>query len=200
MPTRQSKDTDSDLKVLVDLVQSGDRRAMDTLYLNMYPKLFTYVLHMVGRDHAEDVINETMLQVWKHIDDYDALASKVSTWIIGFARNYCLKQHQRDSAMKRRALSFVDQQTLERTSDKNNFDLSQNSGTLQMLEQLVTELSSEHRNAILLIAEGYTYQEIGEIEGCPEGTAKTRVMHARKRLKHLVAQRSSDGYTREACR
>ncbi len=49
------------------------------------------------------------------------------------------------------------------------------------------KLSPEHRAVVeLTFYDDYSYQEIAVIVGCPENTVKTRMFHARRRLKHLL--------------
>jgi RNA polymerase sigma factor (sigma-70 family) len=40
---------------------------------------------------------------------------------------------------------------------------------------------------------GYSYGEIAEIVGCPENTVKTRMFHARSRLKELLGEYARAG-------
>ena len=49
------------------------------------------------------------------------------------------------------------------------------------------KLSPEHRAVIeLTFFDDCSYQEVAEIVGCPENTVKTRMFHARRRLKRLL--------------
>jgi len=173
---------------LIEGIKAGNRSAMNDLYLGMYHSLYHYALRRVGVSDAEEVINDAMMVVWKDAIKFEG-ASKVSTWIFGIVKNLCLKRVQHHSAKKRESVSYVDSADLDDVSD--DADVAVSAANLDEIEKLVCRLSDEHRSVITLIAEGMTYQEIAEIEGCPENTAKTRVFHARKILKKQLAEMHS---------
>ncbi len=55
-------------------------------------------------------------------------------------------------------------------------------------------LKPEHRSAVeLAFFEDMSYREIAEVAGVPEGTAKTRVFHAKKLLLHCLKRRIKPG-------
>ena len=61
------------------------------------------------------------------------------------------------------------------------------------LSEALIALSPEHRAVIeLTYYEGCTYREIAAIVGCPIDTVKTRMFHARRRLKALLADRGEE--------
>ena len=61
------------------------------------------------------------------------------------------------------------------------------------LSRALMSLSHEHRAVIeLTYYEGCTYREIATILGCPVDTVKTRMFHARRRLKSLLADRGEE--------
>jgi len=50
-------------------------------------------------------------------------------------------------------------------------------------------LSKPHQRAIQLsFFEDMTYKDIAEIEGCPVGTIKTRILHAKRKLMNVLAE------------
>ena len=55
------------------------------------------------------------------------------------------------------------------------------------LESGLRELSPEHRAVVeLTYFHGYSYKEVAAVVGCPVNTVKTRMFHARRRLKVLL--------------
>ena len=62
-----------------------------------------------------------------------------------------------------------------------------------ILSHAMTKLSAEHRAVIeLTYYQGCAYREIAEIMGCPVNTVKTRMFHARRKLKALLANCMED--------
>ena len=56
------------------------------------------------------------------------------------------------------------------------------------LEKAISRLKPRHREVFLLFAvEGFTHGEIGRILGIPEGTSKTFLFEAKKRLQRWLA-------------
>jgi RNA polymerase sigma-70 factor (ECF subfamily) len=62
-----------------------------------------------------------------------------------------------------------------------------NVADLELIQTGLAELSVDHRQVIeLTYFCGFSYQEIADIAGCPVNTVKTRMFHARRRLKVLL--------------
>jgi RNA polymerase sigma-70 factor (ECF subfamily) len=61
------------------------------------------------------------------------------------------------------------------------------------------KLSDEHRECLhLVFFEGMGLAEVAEIQNCPEGTVKTRLFHARQKIKNcLQSLLRSEGTSRE---
>ena len=58
---------------------------------------------------------------------------------------------------------------------------------IELIHSGLAGLSPDHRQVIeLTYFCGYSYQEIAEIADCPVNTVKTRMFHARRRLKVLL--------------
>ncbi len=173
---------------LLDQVSSGNKAAFETLWRSYYPRLKRFAEQITRRPHlVEEIVNDTMLVVWRKANTF-SLRSKVSTWIIGIALRKSLK-------------------ALERTDDVVDFDPdtvaspAESGPEAQLLRQelrtrlihALNSLSPEHRAVIeLTYFEGHTYREIAAITGCPVGTVKTRMFHARRELKASLADRGEE--------
>lgn len=184
MPITASNDA---LLAMINGIRAGSRENMNQLFTTMYSPLYGYAIKMVGENDADDMVNDTMMEIWLNSGAFKGEA-KVSTWIFGILKNLCLQQYQKQSAKKRdpkelaaRADELALELAIGMTEDENSI--------LQLEEidqHIQQQLSEEQRRAIELVAQGYSYKEIGEKERCPENTAKTRVFHARKILKEAM--------------
>ncbi|MDX1555026.1 MAG: sigma-70 family RNA polymerase sigma factor, partial [Xanthomonadales bacterium] len=57
----------------------------------------------------------------------------------------------------------------------------------EWIEAGLLQLSPDHRQVMeLTYFGGFSYQEIADIAGCPVNTVKTRMFHARRRLRILL--------------
>jgi RNA polymerase sigma factor (sigma-70 family) len=187
-PAARRSAADPDEACLVGQVACGDEAAFETLFRRYYPRLRRFVEQMTRRPHlVDEILNDTMLVVWHKADTFN-LRSKVSTWMIGIALRRSLKAlRSRDEAhdldpddVAMPAECGPEGQLLRR---EQRARLSHALGTLPAEQRAVIELT---------FYEGYTYREIATIVDCPVDTVKTRMFHARRRLKTLLAERGEE--------
>ncbi len=176
-------------RLILDSLQA-DAAAFETLYRQFYPRLFDFVLRMLGRpEDVEETINDTMLVVWNKADQF-AGRSKVSTWIFGIAYKKALKRLKTNRRLAERELSIE----IEAEGDDDPFDAVSSDALLDRIRAAVGGLPLAQRSIVhLAFFYGYTYPEIAEIVDCPVNTVKTRMFYARERLRPLL----DDAVTRE---
>jgi RNA polymerase sigma-70 factor (ECF subfamily) len=173
---------------LVEQVAGGDRRAFEALYRCYFPRLKRFLERVTRRPQmVEEILNDTMLVVWRKAATYNG-QSKVSTWIFAIAYRKALK-----------ALKGVDDPQEYGTEEAAPVQWSlPERGALQSelrvaLYHALSTLSADHRTVVeLTYYEGYAYRDIAEVMGCPVDTVKTRMFHARRKLKLLLADRAGD--------
>jgi len=173
---------------LLERVGERDLLAFETLYRIYHPKLTRFLTSMLHRPHlVEEALNDTMMVVWKRPDKFNG-ASKVSTWIFAVAYRTALKARSRfDEPVEDRA-------DLEPVDDEADPERSLNQRQVQkVLLAAMSKLSPEHRAVLdLTYFHDVGYREIAEILDCPVGTVKTRMHHARRYLKTMLAGRLGD--------
>jgi RNA polymerase sigma-70 factor (ECF subfamily) len=140
---------------------------------------------MLLRPHSiEEVLNDAMLVVWRKAESFNG-ASKVSTWIFAIAYRRALKcRDQFDDP-----LEFEGEPIDEVNPRPEDVLLHQELG--EALEHALQTISANQRAVVeLTYFHGCRYQEIAQIMDCPVETVKTRMFHARRRLRDaLRAQR-----------
>ncbi|HEY1560611.1 MAG TPA: sigma-70 family RNA polymerase sigma factor [Caulobacteraceae bacterium] len=173
---------------LLGRIAEGDARAFEALYRAYHPRLSRFIGAMLRRPHlVEEVLNDAMLVVWRKPLGYNG-KSKVSTWILAIAYRRALK-----------ALSKVDDPVEDPGADARS---SPEAGPEQQLARgevrvalraAMAELSPQHRAVVdLTYFHEAGYREIAEIMDCPVDTVKTRMFHARRRLKSKLAGQLAD--------
>src|SRR5580698_8080610 len=76
-------------------IATGDRRALEELYLSYHRRLARFLSRFTPRyENVEEIINDTFMVVWQSAKDFRN-ASQVSTWIIGIAYRTALKSVRR---------------------------------------------------------------------------------------------------------
>lgn len=175
-----------DDRVCLSAIANGDRAAFDRLYRRYYQRLFRFGLRVTGRMHlVEDVINETMIVVWRRAGDYRAAAS-VSTWVFGIAFRKSLRALAHDG---RGLTAFENMPQIDFASPA----ITERDDMQATVRQAITALSAEQRAIIeLTFRSGYSYQEIAQILDCPVGTVKSRMFHARAKLRPLLTRLLGD--------
>jgi RNA polymerase sigma-70 factor (ECF subfamily) len=171
---------------LIARVCAGDRTAFEALYRLYHPRLARFLDRMTRRPGmVEELLNDTMLVVWRRAASYNG-RSKVSTWVFGIAYRTALKAlRQLDEA--------VEDPDLEEPAGTADAEPEHHLGRLQvhaLLLRALEGLSAEHRAVVdLTYFHGLGYREIAEVVDCPVDTVKTRMFHARRRLRLLLGGR-----------
>lgn len=167
---------------LIEQIAIGDRAAMKALYERYSGSLQRFVLAWLADPHeAADVMQETLLEVWTGAGRYSGLSS-VKSWIFGIARNKSIDRS------RRQARSINQEADPDVTDDAPT--PPEGLAALQDAERVracIETLSAPHKAAIhLAFYEDLSYAEIAELESCPVGTVKTRIMHAKSLLMHCL--------------
>ena len=186
--------TDSETNLL-RRVGAKDRKAFEALYHQYYRRLFSYLLKVMRRaDLVEEVLNDVMLAIWKGAASFDG-RSRPSTWIFGIAYHKALKALSRRSPLGQMTQMsqmahepmYPERELAEPVDHDEPESLLVRRELASVLGQAVRALPVEQRTVVeLTYFYGLPYQEIAEIMGCPVNTVKTRMFHARRRLKELL--------------
>jgi len=166
---------------LIARIGAADQEAFETLYKRYYPKLFRFSYRVTRRlDQIEEIINDVMFVVWNKAQSYRPEA-RPSTWIFGIAYKKCLKSIADRPQAEHLELEDADHLIPGvQDSGLKNLEIADwiavAFGKLPADQRAVLELTYHH---------GLQYQEIAAIMDCPENTVKTRMFHARKKIKAL---------------
>jgi RNA polymerase sigma-70 factor (ECF subfamily) len=162
---------------LLSRVRRGDRGAFSVLYRHFHARLYGYLLRFLANPAmVEEVLDDVMFVVWKDARKFRG-SSAVSTWIFGIAYRKALTAIRTDQ----RYQSGLDRRA---NTDAIAGELRQHA---EWIHAGLSRLSPDHRQVLeLAYYGGFSYQEISEIAGCPVNTVKTRMFHARRRLKILL--------------
>ena len=174
--------------VLLDRVVGGDRAAFEQLYRLYRPRLTRFLLNLIRRPTlVEEVLNDTMMVVWHRADSFNG-ASKLSTWVFAIAYRKAMK------GLKRQDEAVEDKEAENRVSDAASpEDVSARQRINALLMRAMDELSPAHRAVVdLTYFHDLGYREIAMILECPVDTVKTRMFHARRRLRQALSGSLAD--------
>lgn len=173
----------SDERELLERIANGDLRAFERLYRAYQPRLTRFLTTLLKRQQlVEEVMDDTMMVVWQTAGKFRG-SSKPSTWIFAIAYRKAYKA-------KARWPDPVEVPELDtRISDEPLPDEAlRHEGLHAALMKAMDHLSADHRAVVdLTYFHGLGYREIAEIVDCPVDTVKTRMFHARRRLKQAMS-------------
>lgn len=164
-------------KALLDAIGRRDRRAFTELYRRYHPRMHGYLRRILGNAAtAEEVFDDVMFVVWTDARKFRG-DSAVSSWIFGIAYRKAMTAVRKESRHQAALDYGVDAEALA----------AGNTSDLELINAALAELSSDHRQVVELTYYcGFSYQEISQITNCPVNTVKTRMFHARRRLRYLI--------------
>ena len=191
-PARARFSDDASDVLLLKRIVHGDRDALRDLYSTYYHPLLRFMYRITGQlDLAQEGINDVMLVVWKNASSFGGRSS-VATWIMGIAYRKALKALESSRRWSARFASLDFDDWIERSGAAA--ELTGDVDLQDLLDQALTHLSPEHRAVVeLTYFYGCSYEEIAVIAGCPVNTVKTRMFHARAKLKKLLPALGKDG-------
>ena len=168
---------------LLERIARQDQAAFRELYKAFSRRVFAYALNML-KDHAraEEILVDTMYEVWRAPARFRG-DSQFGTWLIGIARNKALMAYRgRRPDEVHDDLDDIAETVASDTPDGfAQLAAKQRSEGVQVC---MGKLSDEHRECMhLVFFEGFSLAEVAAVQGCPENTVKTRLFHARQKIK-----------------
>jgi len=166
---------------LLRRIAAKDRKAFEALYHRYDRRLFAFILKLTRRaDLVEEILNDVLLAIWKGAGSYDE-RSRPSTWIFGIA------WHKASKALARRRPELAAEAEAEPVDHDEPESLLARRELATVLGRALGALPEEQRAVVeMTYYYGLSYQEIAEIMGCPVNTVKTRMFHARRRLREIL--------------
>lgn len=172
---------------LVRKVQNGDSSSFEQLVLENQTRVYNLALRTVGNeDDAFDMSQEAFIKAYNSIGSFRG-DSRFSVWLYRLTVNVCLDFLRSEGRKAHSSLTYIDEEdekeleisderfSPEAIAEKKELREAVNNGLMQ--------LPANYR-AILLLREidGLSYEEIGSALDLEEGTVKSRIFRARKKL------------------
>ncbi len=181
-PIQAKEPAPPDQTLLVLLAQSGDRTALEQLLRDAYAPLRRYITHLAGSDLADDILQETSLQIFRKLP-FLREPAVFRPWTFRIASRIAfshLKQARRWQALD-------DAPTEHLTTFAASLGEPPDEGFLTLLDQV-----SPASRAVLLLRYQHdlTLEETAAILEIPIGTAKSRLHYGVTTLrKYLTTER-----------
>ncbi|HEX4668000.1 MAG TPA: sigma-70 family RNA polymerase sigma factor, partial [Chthoniobacterales bacterium] len=161
---------------LVRQMQGGDEEACAAFYDRFAPGLFS-IIYAILRDQteAEDVLQESLVQMWKRSATYDSNRSDLFTWAVMIARHRAIER----SRQRQRQARLVDPVTSGNTIVSSAPPPVPADAILPHNRAALAQMGDAQREAIdLAFFGGLTQTEISERLGAPLGTVRASIRRA----------------------
>ena len=187
----------SEMDDLIARCLNGDQVAWEQIVRQHWRKVFNLAYKFVGRhDEAEDLTQDIFLKIFKALHTFDRRAN-FQTWLISISRNLCI-DHYRSVRKERETMAReVDASELSPVShEQSPLRYVEHQDLRQLIRQALAELPLSLREAVVLRdLKEFSYQEIADKLGLPEGTVKSRINRGRLELARQLRRLQSQGPT-----
>jgi RNA polymerase sigma factor (sigma-70 family) len=160
-----------------------DADAFTGIYDRYFPVIHRYVAGRLGSQAADDLAAEAFLVAFRKRDRFDPGRGTVRPWLFGIATNL-VAQHRRAEIRRYRAMARTGIEPAADSHENRVVSLVAAAALQPQLARALAALSQQERDVILLVASGeLSHEEIAQSLAIPNGTVRSRLSRARKKLR-----------------
>jgi RNA polymerase sigma-70 factor, ECF subfamily len=169
----------------VSRAKQGDENAFERLYGATRPRLHNVVLHLVGEDHAKEIVQKAFVRAWERLPDLEEDAA-FAGWLRRIAVNMV-----RDQWRSHKSHDEIPDDDAHGAIEEPSPDPSLQVEALQDAEHLrkaVSALPGIFREVVVLhYLDGFPVDEVSRILDVPRGTVLSRLARGRVRLRRILS-------------
>ena len=177
---------------LINKCKMGDGEAFRKLISTYRAKLFSYLWRFANsRDIAEELVQETLIKVWRGFKKYDE-QKKFSSWLFTIAHNTAMDS-LRD---KKRSKIFTSIEEVDdmRFPSRPDEDIIKQEN-LDLINESIDALSEKQKKVFLLRQYGeLTFREISKTMNEPLNTVISHMHYAVKKIKKQIEFKNESKY------
>jgi RNA polymerase sigma-70 factor, ECF subfamily len=176
----QNTSDDTEEELILRLLQA-ERSAVAEVYDAHHAAVRAFARRLVGEPAAaEDLVHEVFVSLPKAARNFRGQSS-LRTFLISIAVNHA-RHHVRAAARRRTAFGKLEREPLGDVQDPEQ--ATERKQLAEALTRALDTLPLDQRVAFVLCeVEERTSTDAARITGVPEGTMRTRVFHAKKKLR-----------------
>ena len=198
-PPDRWSDRSEALAAALARVALGDRAAFATVYEATSAHLFGVILRInADRAQAEDLLQETFINIWRAAQGFDAARAQPMTWLASIARNRAIDSLRRRKTEIATVSTHLpgpdgdddtDLLATQRSPDAGPLELLLQAAQMQQVTHCVGELSAEQQQCVALAYyQGLSHAEVAQHLAQPLGTVKSWVRRALITLKDCLGR------------
>ena len=168
---------------LIARSQKGDQDSFQLL-MERYRADLSRTAYLTSRDSetARDIVQETLVQLWKSLPAYRPTGS-FRAWMLKVLLNQSNRQYRR----KRVQTVPLDEAMGLESGAESPHTVAQREEEHQMLREALAGLSNDHREVLILrYFSELTVPEIAQTLSCRQGTVKSRLSRAQEQLRDAL--------------
>jgi RNA polymerase sigma-70 factor (ECF subfamily) len=176
--------SEEEVSALVLRAQAGDAEAFGQLFGILESKLERQALFLArDEQQALDLLQETMLEAWKHLGRYDGRA-RFATWVCSIMAHRHYSWARRFRARFRQLTEPGDHAVAEEKQSPLEFIVDQDRARL--MRECLDELPAKQRMVVYLrFYADESLEGIAALIPCSIGTVKSRLFHGMARLARM---------------
>ncbi|MGD9570998.1 MAG: sigma-70 family RNA polymerase sigma factor [Thermoleophilia bacterium] len=169
---------------LLTLVERGDADAFEVIYDRHARVAYSLAFRLLGeRQAAEDLVQDSMLAVWRGAAGYRSARGSVRNWMLAILHNRGVDRLRTLGAMARRQ-EALEQVELRRPEEPDAAALGIGRALAGSVRSELADLPAEQSEVLkLAYYGGFTHHEISHMLDVPLGTVKSRMRLGLERLR-----------------
>ena len=166
--------------ILSDMAQTKDKTLYIQLFRHFAPKVKAYIIRLgLVETTAEELMQETMLSVWRKAHLYNASKAAASTWIFTLARNQSIDR------MRKQKYPEYGLEAWHEEPDEEH-DMCEQAVTSDRMAKIIAQLPEDQAQVIYMsFYEGRSHSDIADRLGVPLGSVKSRIRLASGKIKMM---------------
>ena len=171
---------------LLERAAGGDQLAFAHVYDALSSGVFGTCLSVLrDRDHAAEVTQEVMLELWRTAPRFDRARGSARTWALTLAHRRAVDRVRSVQAQRERDQRVMDTHT-ERPFDVVSEEVEGTMDRARVRQCLGGLTATQHEAVVLAYYGGRTYREVADHLATPVATIKTRIRDGLTRLRDCL--------------
>ena len=174
-----------DLRRLVERAQTGDRAALEELYLLHFDRIYSYLHLSVGNRHdAEDLTNQTFVRMLESIGRFRWRRVPISAWLFRIAHNLAMDHFRAGRRLQPEEKPPEHAGSEERSAEEEALHSLDRRSMLELIEQLSPD---QQHVLVLKFVFDFPNRDVGTVLGKSEGAVKSLQHRALASLQRQLA-------------
>ncbi|MFC1562808.1 RNA polymerase sigma factor [candidate division KSB1 bacterium] len=174
-------------EVLVERIKSGSNEAYTILVKRYMEKAYSIAYQFIGSsEDAKDLSQDVFIKIYQSISSFKE-GQKFFSWFYRILLNHCINFRKKKSIFPYKTQELSSNISSDNSTDYSINEKLRNDELKNEVKKAISKLPVRQRKVVILCEmEGLTQKEASEILKISEGTVRSRLFYARKKLKKFL--------------